>query len=88
MIHPHLTVEQLRAISLALEESTGFDSIPTIELHYRTSTRSPHRQDRGFGCVFPTCVHRTATATMMWKHVHFGRKHGLSFGVKWADLTA
>lgn len=68
------TREQVVALSLDLENETGFDSISTIERLYDGE------------CCFPDCAFRTRDALKMWKHVHFGRKHGKSFGATLDEL--
>lgn len=66
-----------RQLSLLLEQRTGYDSISTIETHYQDYDK------RGYYlCVFPGCGRRTRTPDNMWRHVHFGTQHGLSFGVR------
>jgi hypothetical protein len=66
-----------RALSVRLEQQTGYDSIPTIEGMYE----DPDHPGR-FVCCFPGCTTATRSAQRMWLHVHFGQKHGLSFGAK------
>lgn len=68
---------RFRELSLRLERETGFDSIPTIERIYE----DPDRKGR-FLCSFPDCKYKTLDPEQMWRHVHFGAKHGMSFGVK------
>lgn len=63
-----VSAPEIVALSLRLEAETGYDSIPTIEGMYSNE------------CIFPGCETRTKDAEKMWLHVHFGRKHGLSFG--------
>jgi hypothetical protein len=65
----------LVALSLWLEEKTGYDSIPTIERVYDAT-------DTGrIECCYPDCKFRSLNAEDVWRHVHFGRTHGLTFGV-------
>lgn len=73
----------LRAISLELEEETGYDSIPTIE---RTYLDLDERDV--YECPFPDCSLVRRDSVAMWKHVHFSRKHGLSFGRSLEHLIA
>lgn len=80
--HPRLSDEDLRQIALFMEQhpSWGCDSIDTVETHYRADS------GRGFECVYPDCATRSSDPIEMWKHVHFGRKHGQSFGIPWDNL--
>jgi hypothetical protein len=72
----------LRALSVNLEAKTGFDSIPTIERIYaRNEAGAPP-----YDCPFPHCAATRRDPVEMWRHVHFGRKHPLSFGVTNAAL--
>lgn len=66
------TEDDWEALSLLLEQATGYDSIPTIDIHYF--------KDSGVGeCVWPGCRFRRRDALALWRHVHFG-PHGRSFG--------
>jgi hypothetical protein len=63
----------LRYVSDELERWTGYDSISTIKQKYSIN-------DRGsFECCFPDCSVVRRQVEMMWMHVHFSSKHGLSF---------
>lgn len=68
-------------LSLRLEAETGYDSIPTIVRIYDRTGPSGR-----YVCPFPTCDTTISGAERMWRHVHFSRKHGLSFGVKTPEL--
>jgi hypothetical protein len=69
---PDRETSPLVRLSLILEEITGADSIRTVGTHYH----DPDRPDlRSFLCVFPGCKHRSKSAAVMWKHVHFSAKH-------------
>lgn len=68
------TAEDWEALSLRLEQATGYDSIPTIEGHYSTGTGT-------FRCVFPGCKFTRSNPYDLWRHVHFSANHGPSFGV-------
>jgi hypothetical protein len=71
----------LVALSVRLEEQTGYDSIPTIE---RVYDRYPNGS---YACCWPDCGRRTREAVAMWRHVHF-QSHGLSFDRTWEEVTA
>ena len=73
-------MSDLRELSIRLERETGFDSIPTIERMYD--------DDGVYRCVFPDCHVTRREAAVMWRHVHFGARHGLSFGRTLAELSA
>ena len=68
-------VTGLRALSAALEELTGYDSILTIErVHEDPDVPGVH------ACPFPHCRFRSGDAARMWTHLHFSRMgHGLTF---------
>ena len=68
-----------RLLSQQLEALTGADSIETIERMYW------EKEDQRHHCVYPRCVHRTATARAMWIHVHF-KAHGPNFPFDLEDL--
>ena len=56
--------ESVELLSLAWEQETGYDSIPTIERVYEWS-------DTGVcSCVVPGCTFRRRDAEAMWRHVH------------------
>lgn len=65
-----------RELSVRLERDTGYDSIPTIERLYY----DPDDEGR-YLCPFPRCPTVRKSAESMWRHVHFTRKHKLSFRV-------
>ncbi len=62
--------------SLKLERETNCDSILTIQRVYDGE------------CVFPGCHFHTRDSVKMWRHVHFGAKHGRSFGKSFTALMA
>jgi len=64
-------------LSVRLERETGADSIPTIARMYG----DPDSRRGTLACVFPGCRFRTLDPERMWRHVHFNRRHGYSFGV-------
>lgn len=68
-----------RDASVLIEQATGFDSIPTIEEHYRND-------DGLYHCVFPGCRHTSHGSQTMWLHVHFSEEHGRSFDWTIRDL--
>ncbi len=59
------TAEDWEALSLLLEQATGYDSILTIEIHYETDTGA-------YRCVWPGCGFTRRDSYAMWRHVHFG----------------
>lgn len=69
-----LARSELEQLSVALEDDTGFDSIPTVERLYDGV------------CCFPDCEFHRSDPAALWEHVHFSRKHGLSFEAKLPDL--
>jgi hypothetical protein len=68
----------LRAVSIVLEEKTGYDSIPTIERVYRDD---PSTEPARFVCPHQGCRVARDAAEHMWLHVHFSTQHVKSFGV-------
>jgi len=78
--------EAVEAMSLRLEQETGYDSIPTIRRVY-------DRTDAGaYICCFPDCGVARRDAIVLWRHVHFGphKPHPFSsdFDAKASDLAA
>ena len=56
-------------LSLAWEEQTGYDSIPTIERVYERTGRG--RTDSGaYKCVWPKCGFARRDSVALWRHVH------------------
>jgi hypothetical protein len=78
----------LRALSMDLEAVTGADSIPTIERIYRRNGPEDGSRPSVYECVFPDCTAVRRDPIAMWRHVHFSRKHGLSFGVTTPEEAA
>ena len=76
------TIPDLRELSRQLEEQTGADSIATVERIYLDG------DGKRYECVYPDCGFVRYDPVAMWKHVHFSRKHGLSFGVDLQRLVA
>lgn len=72
----------LRELSRQLEEQTGADSIDTVERIYLDG------DGRRYECVHPGCPFVRRDPVAMWRHVHFSRRHGLSFGVPLERLVA
>jgi hypothetical protein len=72
--------DALVALSVRLEDETGYDSIPTIEMGYSGKPGV-------YLCPFPDCEFAHRNAVEMWKHYHFSAKHGLSFGRSLATLV-
>jgi hypothetical protein len=68
----------LRTVSVALEQATGYDSIPTIERIYRDD---PGVDPPRHLCVHPGCRVVRADPEKMWLHTHFSTRHVKSFGV-------
>lgn len=71
---------ELELLSVELEAETGYDSIFTIWGSYLTDDTGRYQ------CVDPRCPVTTTGPTDMWEHVHFSKRHGLSFGASLAEL--
>lgn len=77
-----MTPEELRDLSVRLEDATGHDSIPTVEAKY---LREPE-PDGAILCAFSRaatmgqhdCRFRRHDPEAMWRHVHF-TGHGRSW---------
>lgn len=80
-------VPDFMLLSIKLEVETGFDSIPTIEEHYRhepwNDETCTYKWDGKYECVMPSCGVIRHTAEAMWRHVHFtdDELHRPAFGV-------
>jgi len=77
----------LRALSLEIERTTGYDSIPTIECHYgvRVFEEGRYRSTGTYECPNPGCKFRRKDSEAMWEHVHFG-PHGRPLGNSITEL--
>lgn len=76
-----MSPDELRALSVKLEDETMYDSIPTIERIYQTTDSGAYE------CPWPTCVVVRRDPVVMWRHVHFGM-HGKSFGRTFEEVTS
>ncbi|HEX2242431.1 MAG TPA: hypothetical protein VHK27_04075 [Gammaproteobacteria bacterium] len=81
-IYGDIMPEDLRFLSLKLEEKTGYDSIITIEQSYEVdvqvtetvskSGKTRKSKQKRFVCCFPDCNFKAKFAATMWRHIHFG----------------
>lgn len=71
----------LYALSIILEEATGYDSIRTIRQNYSKN------ESGSFKCPFPGCRVAHRDARRMWRHIHFTRDaHGYAFNIPWIKI--
>jgi hypothetical protein len=56
--------EALEWLSLAWENVTGYDSIPTIERVYNRSSSG------AYVCIWPGCRFTRHDPEVLWRHVH------------------
>lgn len=54
----------IKAVSVAWEFETGFDSIPTIERLY------DRRPSGAIECIFPGCTFARREPEKVWRHAH------------------